>query len=102
MLFLGIDAQGLKFVRGHIDLSAEMTGRRAARIAGRRLPKTPRAIENKSASATSCGVMRNLNTTSLKLLKLMVPVAIPFIGQARRHPKTPPRNASNAPSIRKL
>lgn len=46
--------------------------------------------------------MRKLNASSLKVLKFIVPVAIPFTGKARRQPTTPPINANIIDSMTKL
>src|SRR6185437_10374416 len=53
--------------------NAAIIGKRAARMAGKRLPITPTMIANAIPSANSTGVMRNSKTTSLNVLKLSVP-----------------------------
>ena len=55
-------------------LSAAMTGKREARIAGKKLPKMPTSTEKPIPLRTNNGVMRKRKTNSLKLSKLMVPM----------------------------
>ena len=44
--------------------------------------------------------MRNLNATSLKLAKFVVPVDMPWTGSASRQPMMPPMSASAIDSAR--
>ena len=50
---------------------------RAARMAGSRPPTAPISAENARPPTSRAGVILNLNATSLKLLKLVVPVDKP-------------------------
>ena len=62
-----------------------------------------RAPARRSArTITKSGVMRKLKASSLKVLKFIVPVAIPFTGNASKHPTNPPIKASIIDSITKL
>src|SRR6185295_6672614 len=70
------EMNGSKYAAGGNQTSfrAAMTGRRAARMAGRKLPNMPTITEKINPWVASHGVMRNSNTVSLKLSKLKVPV----------------------------
>ena len=54
--------------------SAEVIGRRAARSAGSRPPRTPISTAKAMPTATICGVMRKAKAISLKLCVWPVPV----------------------------
>ncbi len=58
----------------HRDLSAVMTGRREARMAGSSVPMRPTITAKSSPSATSLGVTRNWKTISLKVSMPIVAV----------------------------
>ena len=62
------------FAPPHTALSALITGSRAARIAGSRLPTTPTMTAKINPSTTSRGVMVNSKTISLKVSKPIVAV----------------------------
>ena len=73
---------------------------RAARIAGSRPPTAPITAEKIRPSASSPGVIRNLNASSLKLVMFIAPVDRPWTGSARTQPITPPTTASAIDSAR--
>src|SRR5206468_8132771 len=99
----GPEDDDLHDIRKHVNQisrSARATGIRAARIAGSRPPTAPINAEKIKPPAINAGVMRNLNATSLKLEKFVVPVDRPCTGSASTHPTMPPISASATDSAR--
>ena len=81
--------------------SASIRVTREARRAGSAPPRIPTKVANNIPCMRIFGVMRKLKSTSLKFVKLAVPVEMPCNGSARIHPTSPPRSASNVDSSMK-
>src|SRR4030095_5087136 len=81
--------------------SASIKVTREARRAGSAPPRMPTKAANSMPCSRIFGVMRKLKSTSLKFVKLAVPVEMPCKGNARMHPTRPPSSASNVDSSMK-